>query len=329
MVHARSSWLVLAGIFCAAGDCRRIESDLPWSLIQTQVRIQPDSSNLVKHESVSAATDLLSASVPLAWLHVPKAGSSLANTLLHTPTLCPGVGIDEVMNRTTSCQDCNDFNDGMLGNFRKAHGLNDLDATCPGLLKWGWHQAIGDPGKFKKYYKGKGVAMIRQPEQRLISSYKHDMHDMPDGFRASSISQYADVVQGCQVRMLTHHSDASSYCGDMSELTSDDVKLAENRLEKFAFVGLTEEWDLSICLFRAMFGGSCYGSDFGNTRLPRGVKTEGHDTSILNGFVDRFDGQLYQKAQDIFAAEMQRYGVNETSCQPCWDHADAHWTANT
>merc|ERR1719343_1093133 len=169
----------------------------------------------------------------------------------------------------------------------------------------------------------------------MLSSYDHNLHDWPSlGSRfmsmersSISITEYAEVVQGCTVRMLTHKSeslDSMSHCGDMSELTSDDVTLAESRLENFAFVGLTEEWDLSICLWRAMFGGSCYGSDFGDTRLPRGAKSAHHDTSILDGFVDRFDGQLYKKALDIFAAQMQLYGVNETSCQPCWDHADAH-----
>merc|ERR1719401_2951846 len=203
--------------------------------------------------------------------------------------------------------------------------------VCPGLSKWGVHHAIGAPGEFEALYEGKGVVMIRQPEQRMISSYEHNLHDWPRSFGLpnGSLAEYAQVVQGCTVRMLSHEYDEASFCGEMSQLTTEDVELAKSRLEKFAFVGLTDEWDLSICLWRAMFGGLCYGADFGDTRLPKGQKSPMHDTSVLNGFVDSIDGELYLKAKEIFAAKMQMYGVSEASCKPCWEHADAHWTANT
>jgi len=210
-----------------------------------------------------------------------------------------------------------------------------MQDACPGLSKWGDHHAIN--GEFRQEYQGKGVMLMRQPDQRLISSYEHNQHDWPMGWSpAQSLTQYAQVIQGCTVRMLTHNfSDTegagASNCGEMSPLTDDNVEEAKRRLKQFAFVGLTEEWDLSICLFRAKFGGLCYGSDFGDTRLAddRGTKTEGHDTSVLEGFRDHIDGQLYETAQEIFAAEKQRYGVNEASCKPCWDHADTHWTEHS
>merc|ERR1719436_1784591 len=119
------------------------------------------------------------------------------------------------------------------------------------------------------------------------------------------------MVQGCTVRMLTHALETGSKCGDMSPLTEGDMELASSRLEKFAFVGLTEQWDLSICLWRAMFGGLCYGSDLSNTRLAPGRSTPLHDVSVLDGFVDHIDGELYSKAHKIFERNLQLYGVNE------------------
>merc|ERR1719221_1611184 len=100
--------------------------------------------------------------------------------------------------------------------------------------------------------------------------------------------------------MLSHAAAEMSFCGEFSPLTREDVELAKTRLEKFAFVGLTDEWDLSICLWRAMFGGLCYGADFANTRPGPDSKTVAggvYDTSALRGFVDDFDGELFAKAQ--------------------------------
>merc|ERR1719401_1549095 len=110
--------------------------------------------------------------------------------------------------------------------------------------------------------------MMRQPEQRMISHYLYTNRTQ------LSLHDYAEENQGCTVRMLTHPQAPSlslghvlDHCGAMSRpLTRDDVELAKRRLDKFAFVGLTEEWPLSICLWRAMFGGLCYGADFEDTR---------------------------------------------------------------
>merc|ERR1719401_892886 len=117
--------------------------------------------------------------------------------------------------------------------------------------------------------------MMRQPEQRIISGFTYGLLGWPQSYgatRTASVLDYAEVTQGCTVRMLTHTSKVDGYCGDISPpLTQDDVELAKSRLQKFAFVGLTEEWDLSICLFRAMFGGLCYGADFDNIRPGRGA----------------------------------------------------------
>mmetsp|Transcript_64136 Transcript_64136/g.141343 ORF Transcript_64136/g.141343 Transcript_64136/m.141343 type:complete len:340 (-) Transcript_64136:108-1127(-) len=330
--------LLACAVTFAKGVSSYSEDASSVSLVQTQVRVgqvvaqhtEPHDASLVQSESPTA---LLNASMPIIWLHVPKAGTSFINTFIHTPGVCPGIPVDAVLNRTTSCQDCNNFNDHMTVNFCHAHDVEYGDKeVCPILAKWGGHRAIGAPGEFERHYKGKGVMMMRQPEQRLISSWEHEQHDWPEYWHLppADLQQYSEALQGCTVRMLTHDEQGDdSACGDMLPLKHKDVELAKKRLDQFAFVGLTEEWDLSICLFRTMFGGLCYGSDFQDIRLPKGKATALHDTSPLNGFVDRFDGELYVKAQEIFAAEMKYYGVNESSCKACWDHADLHWTQNT
>ena len=59
-------------------------------------------------------------------------------------------------------------------------------------------------------------------------------------------------IPGCQVKMLTGRRCAALYSPTMLDLGQ-----AKARLETgFAFVGLTDHYDLSVCLFHAMFGGA-------------------------------------------------------------------------
>ena len=53
---------------------------------------------------------------------------------------------------------------------------------------------------------------------------------------------------------------ASAHVVDMS------LSLARTRVRQMAFVGMTEAWDLSVCLFHAMFGGECLAVEFNNSR---------------------------------------------------------------
>merc|ERR1740130_1700859 len=92
------------------------------------------------------------------------------------------------------------------------------------------------------------------------------------------------------------------HCGKQVAVTDDMVELALWRLsDGFAFVGLTEEWALSVCLFHAMFGGDCHEREFLNVRP--GVKHadhENYDASVLEGWVDPYDGALYAHTAKTF-----------------------------
>jgi hypothetical protein len=44
------------------------------------------------------------------------------------------------------------------------------------------------------------------------------------------------------------------------------VALAIERLDGFSFVGLEEEWPLSVCLFHVINGGECFGVEDQVTR---------------------------------------------------------------
>lgn len=309
------------------------------------------------------------ATLPLAWLHVPKCGSSFANTLLHTPGLCPSL-TGFVVNSTTSCQGCKGtscqsctyFNDHMMSNFKKEHNAVE---NCPGLLKWSNHKCLDEVDEqnrgfvhtFKDYI-NHGVTMLRQPEDRLISSFHHNLRSWPidtlgNGsytdllrrIQESSLPdpellmEYAKKIQGCTAKMLTEACKPKDICGSPGTISQDKVEVAKKRLETFAFVGLTDQWNLSICLFRKMFGGECYGSDFSNTRdsfvggeasedpvsHAMRLKLAEYNITHLNGWVDEADHEVYDTAKSIFEHNCEDYGVSDKTCQACYQHAATHW----
>jgi len=283
-------------------------------------------------------TELLARSRPLSWLHVPKAGSSLGNTLIHTPGLCHSLPEGTIINSSAFCQGCNEYHHHMLANFKQAYPMEEY---CPGInRKWGSHHCVGAKrAAYNRQWRGKGVAMMRQPEQRIMSSYYANQHEWPKGREAAkSVLEFAEVTQGCATRMLVRDTTKDSNCGSFDAVTPEELEEAKRRLEGFVFVGLTEEWNLSICLWHAMFGGLCYGADFFNTRVgvmsdtdaaapvvTRASSSSTYSTEELRGFVDAVDGRLYAQAQEIFWARAKEYGVSEASCQPCFQHASEHY----
>merc|ERR1712194_699803 len=167
--------------------------------------------------------------------------------------------------------------------------------------------------------------MLRQPEQRLISMYyyygavgsfgvgKMKTRTWTYETESPSLREYADWNAGCTVRQLT--MDVLVPCATVPLPTSEDVSVAINVLQEgFAFVGITEHWDLSVCLFRAMFGGQCVSSDFLNTRVGYNSSSSDYDTSELYGWFDIWDGPVYSEALRMFESSRNAYGVDSQWC---------------
>lgn len=184
---------------------------------------------------------------------------------------------------------------------------------------------------------GHFFGMIRQPEQRLISLHTYAINEnerqptSPFAFPPSDIRDFFDVATGGMVYQLTHDDPDENFCtghsANYNAVTDADVEEAVRVInEDFAFVGITEQWDLSICLMHEMFGGECTADQFeahnpGIDPETGEVQATGsvYDVSVLEGRVDTQDRILYAEALRIFERNLEEYGVTVESCeQGCW-----------
>lgn len=252
----------------------------------------------------------------VAWLHIRKTGGNVLNTLIHNPTLCPHTPADLFVPE----DDKSDPNTGPLMRFLPDF---DVEANCPDA----WSTTYGlkieiQHAPIASVYAdnvGHWVTMLRQPEQRLISAWNQIVYSM-DIPTFSTLKEFVMAHQGQVVNLLTFEYDPADYHGQFqvgpSPPTKEQDALAVKRLrEGFAFVGLTEEWELSICLFHAMFGGACVREEFKDTHMGTNRTThEPYDTTMLEGFVDVHDALVYEEGVRIFESNIQQYRVSRSKC---------------
>jgi hypothetical protein len=87
---------------------------------------------------------------------------------------------------------------------------------------------------------------------------------------------------------------------ELRNTTQDDGKRACQRLRTFAFVGLTDQWRATICLFHAMVGGTEHDFDYDNVR-------KGNYQEKRVDCEDAADEEVYRCAVDIFVTNLQRH----------------------
>jgi len=327
MIHLKDAWLILGSILiCHASQCTpglQEERCEAVSLLQMRASRQHRKSDAQSKDSWADPQSLpLERARPFYWVHVPKCGGGFVNTLIHTPQIC-----ENVSDATLIGLD--------IGGLTPGGFLEQHRSHCPGLVApRGIARDFGDHGGFGDLYEenlGRAVIMLRQPEQRIMSAYYYNQAAWPYPTPAKDVRQYAQVLAGCAVRMLTRGGrwnsgtdrHVSNACGGPAPPTAAEVTLAKHRLrDGFAFVGLTEHWALSVCLFHKMFGGPCHHYEFWNTHPGRTSHSEeGYDISMLKGFRDEYDGALYSKASALFRQQLQSFNVSMESCHVCFAQA--------
>lgn len=281
------------------------------------------------------------------WFHIPGTGTSFGATLLrHANATLPASftmvgGIQSVFKHFPPTKYF--ASDGTIPS-RISHTassccgevIENIAATeskwprpCCGLLSlaWGSHDALS--ARNYERYRGRLFGLFRTPELRLYSAY----YNM--GWARGNVtpSAYAEQTRGSAVKMLAGQASGVNcmfYQGDGSALpgcrhprVEPDLPTALARLEGgFAFVGLTDEYALSVCLFHAMYGGTCEKAEFINARPSHGgafeestrPKTAAGGRAFFDGYVDSADSALFAAADRRFRADLARHNVTRERC---------------
>jgi hypothetical protein len=158
--------------------------------------------------------------------------------------------------------------------------------------------------------------LVRHPRSRALSGFHYLTEYKRVGATRFEICQYvasrpeAHVNLGAQVKFITGEVEfrwpsnfafAPKYAGLPDEQMVDR---ACARLRQFAFVGLSEHWNASVCLFHAIFGGQAHQIEYANVRKGKygGVGMFGE---LDCG--DTADERLYACAKELFLARMEQH----------------------
>ena len=202
--------------------------------------------------------------------------------------------------------------------------------------------------------RGHLVGMFRNPDQRILSAYYDEANNFAaedygnflidtssshhkiqlnggnctgtvvSGFPKRQLLEFARTWKGGVTYQLTAENQTMTALHPRRpRVTHRDAAEAARRVhDGFAFVGITEEWDLSICLFHKMFGGACDAVEFEDTRpsYDRKSADQDYDAAQLHGWHDDIDEVVYAAALEVFRRNLLSFKVSHETCQECYSH---------
>ncbi|KCV68730.1 hypothetical protein H696_05016 [Fonticula alba] len=160
------------------------------------------------------------------------------------------------------------------------------------------------------------MSLLRHPLGRLRSAFHHGRHmdgaEDADKIAAQStttVEQYARYpgVRGCQTKMLL-----GQRCAARKRLTTEDVNKARANIDQLFFLGLTEHYNTSICMFFLQMGQIPIDSDFASVRTNPAYDRTARlpveaERSILE--TDSIDHILYTHARKEFRRRVEAAGL--------------------
>eukprot|EP00929_Paragymnodinium_shiwhaense_P116681 TRINITY_DN8647_c0_g1_i1.p1 TRINITY_DN8647_c0_g1~~TRINITY_DN8647_c0_g1_i1.p1 ORF type:complete len:530 (+),score=104.12 TRINITY_DN8647_c0_g1_i1:423-2012(+) len=279
----------------------------------------------------------------LQWLHIPKAGTSFIASLWSYACDHGPDAIDLAVDVTfapTGCERCYDFS--LMDRYPRA-------AYCQAGSLSEHFQTQHRPTNSELLDEENVVGFFRRPSQRLISAFHDGLH--ANGFSTDTERELFKAcheagpscfvrfpgIAGCMTRMLTGQRCARDVRKEGSETvttaepqfslsqllpssvrealhwnTDPAVADAIANIQKLRFVGLTEDWDESICLFHLMFGGRLRAEEFKDIHTTRNSNASLYDEAVLDGFVDEQDEAVYDAAKARFE-ELRRQYIGEAA----------------
>jgi hypothetical protein len=246
-------------------------------------------------------------------LHVPKTASSFGTTLAHlaNPSLPKDAQIENGP-------------DPVREFFEKKFPADQF-----------FHYVFrnpSNPGDFApitdtewKDWRGFWVGMFRNPEDRVNSAW----HSFAKG--KGDILAFQKNVQGQQASMVSLGEKARARVDcerdgggqngpapSCDQVEDPDPWHAIDRLKNFTFVGIFEEYDLSICLFHTLYRSECRPVEFNKiqeTDFRDTLKGREAEISLLKQNKDPYDTPLYEAALNRFRGDCELYKINRETCR--------------
>ena len=252
----------------------------------------------------------------IGWLHIPKAGTSFGTSLAHVANSwsvgTPGV---ERLPADAQMVDCTTMNCTITETYEFTNRF-PFETYYPRVFwralgwTWGDHTPLSEDSHWKDF-RGRMFSMFREPHSRLVSGWRYFTDaSMP-------LEEYALRTAGSMTSMLAGqqeqpvrcwHKPSESQCPWTEE---PNVSLALQRLDDFAFVGLTGEWELSMCLLHAMPGAApVVSAELSNSR-PGPVQA---DPASEPATKDKYDDVVYEAIASRFWNDVRKAGLSREVC---------------
>uniref|UniRef100_A0A7S1EFJ6 Sulfotransferase domain-containing protein n=1 Tax=Hemiselmis andersenii TaxID=464988 RepID=A0A7S1EFJ6_HEMAN len=282
---------------------------LPPSWAQGGASFHPRSSHHPVHHETTAHANNSCRLRNIAWLHMPKTGTSFGRTLIHCA--CPASSHKLPVHDSQGREPFSLISQWAHPPWNR-RGERPREA-CEGgfdprhsLL---FHEPL--PAEVIQDPSSRVVALFRDPRHRLASSFHYrklayglnqtEWLERQGGMRTAEEYAAFPGIAGCQTRMLAGYPCAS----ERHPVTSAMLELSLSRMQNLTFVGLTAHWGLTIRLFHAMFGGECWEGSW--THLRRG-DYDPSLSSALRPEDDPHDWEVWKAAVKVFKRRLKEFG---------------------
>mmetsp|Transcript_58430 Transcript_58430/g.107866 ORF Transcript_58430/g.107866 Transcript_58430/m.107866 type:complete len:389 (+) Transcript_58430:70-1236(+) len=233
---------------------------------------------------------------PLAWVQVPWAGDGFLNTLLHHPYICPGF-------RSHARFTANELSE--------AHFKKQVSRACAGAFIPNYDSPPYSVGFGDAYFRsvGHAVIVLRHPARRVLTEFLHSGAAAQGG----SITSLASQRLGCTVRTIVRLGRSPCLKSDSAPSEREAAQAVKFLQQGFAFVGIAEEWELTVCLFHQIFGGPCHSFELKD--MTDSQEEAANNSAALQAMkTDALDEQVYLEGVRRFQLDKQSYGVSQSSC---------------
>ena len=307
-------------------------------------------SNFVVGYNASAALSTVRRFGRFFWVHIPKCGSTFEVTLYLWACPAPAVLSNSVI-RADMESNHSSFVSETVAHIKKCFSRQPRQGPL-------WCDAADHRDRphqpLDARNLGAAMVLLRDPRQRFVSAFRNELHCYglhdrdrwenavnaalkPGGEqgqqRAVELFSLWEPGLGCQTKMMTGEACCETPRKHMGweERLAKAIKRLSNKQE-VAFVGITDLYAPSVCLFHAMHGGKLWDLELKNihktsTNLqkfalemlqpsPPTPQTGGAPDWDVRGynFSDSYDQRLFDAALQLFNKRLLKYSDLVGSC---------------